>query len=447
MVMVPSINIDNAEWEALKHHINSTYPRESFTHEQTEFVRKHLLQNNGKCDDLNKLWITYFVQNLIMNMDENWSREVPSLSQQLELLHSLCCKAMLGFYEDQHVLRLKFPRNQRSEELQRMMDVHPNVVNFPVEFCVDVGRFLKVHKYKPEMHRTIGSEEELLFEKVYQRLQNTPESMKEQLEKHVSESVKSSANESESEWTHSGTDDTYLRYFCLWSFSFKLVYHVLVRLCTYKVWCEKYEGEEEWSPNKMVNEWLQEAIGLYNHVSYHWPNCKIKHFSQKQFGAIQATAIHTWLQDVSSRAGISHNVKRPTTNWISDWHSSPVFEKRHEWENYFCSVIMRAKNIAKVLHHQERLSTHESTEMENPAKKAKTSSETYEQSNMNPIEYLTREIHKIDQRILRLEAVESLRHTEVLREIAGHMKPIRTHLMQLNQSQHHLQQTVDHLHV
>lgn len=91
-----------------------------------------------------------------------------------------------------------------------------------------------------------------------------------------------------------------------------------MRLCTYKIWCDKYEQENEWSIAKMTGPWLREAIQLYSNVSYHWNTCKIKKFEESQFQAIRQTASGTWAPHVVNRAfATNQKLKKPTTNWIT----------------------------------------------------------------------------------------------------------------------------------
>jgi hypothetical protein len=197
----------------------------------------------------------------------------------------------------------------------------------------------------------------------------------------------------------------------------------------------------------MVNEWLKEGIALFNSVSFHWPDCKVKQFSDHQFHAIRQTAIHAWLPEIANKASLSSMAKRPSSNWISDWHTSPVYEKRYEWETYFCNTVLRAKNVAKALHKQERLHPMEVLEEEPAAKKAKTttdgSSSDYEQSNLNPIDFLTLEINKLHQELNHLKDLQNNNQMELLKEMDGYMKKFGSQLFFLHYGQHNIQQTLD----
>lgn len=436
--LTPKIHLEPQDWEAFKAHVNTHYPRPSFTHEQKEFVKKALLQDHGQCTDLNRYWVSFFVQSLLENADETWHLDAKSLNEQIDKLKNICARGMLGFYEIQHAIRLEIPYQDRNAFQERMLEIHPNIVNFPIELCVDIGTILNIQKFQGASNlKTPGesnTDASLLFQQVHNKLQQMTEPGKGKLERQVTGET-SGSDEAEAEWSPHGTDNTYMR------------------LCTYKTWADKYESELEWSPNKMVNEWLKEAIQLYSHVSYHWSNCKVKHFSDKQFPAIQTTAINSWLADVANRAATTKKVSKPSGNWIFDWHSTPLYDKRHEWEQYYCTVILNAKNIAKLLHKEEKLhSRGEAVPMEEEGqvpegpstKKAKTEGEGQPATD-TPLSIIVREFHKLERRIEHLEKHENERHQEILRELTGHFHPIRVHLLHLNQGQHHLQATVDRL--
>jgi hypothetical protein len=210
----PNIAFDFQDWENFKNHVNSTYPLDSFTHEQKDFVKKCLLHDMGKCSDLNRYWITFLVQNLLEHIDENWSKDVRTLTEQVELLRSICAKAVLGFYENQHSLRLQVPHALRTADQQRMMEIHANIINFPYELLVDIGRYLQIYKMKKmELNQTMSSEQMLLFETIHQRLMEIPQG---RLEKQVSEASKSEidstvATEGEPEWHSRGHEDNFMR--------------------------------------------------------------------------------------------------------------------------------------------------------------------------------------------------------------------------------------------
>ena len=196
----------------------------------------------------------------------------------------------------------------------------------------------------------------------------------------------------------------------------------------------------------MIYEWLEEAVHLYNTVSYHWPECKGKHYSEQQLPAIRNTAIH-WLHDVTNRAGISSSLQRPSTNWISDWHTPPVFEQRQKWETYFCNVILRAKNVAKVLHKSVRLTsehpgTNESTNEEQKSKKARTTGPE-EQADVNPLELLNRRLSMIEKRITQLEQSSTSRHYESMREMDAQYRQVRIYLNSFHRQQSHLVNLID----
>ena len=212
--LVPSLTLANSDWEKFKHHLQSHYPKVSFNHFQRDFVEKSLLHENGTCNDSDRLWVTFFVQNLVKHLDEGWAKEIGNLTEQVELLHSLCAKAMLGFYDTQHAIRLQISVDQRTAEQKRMLEINMNVTNFPVELCVDIGRIFHIDRYRnlPRTQSSTG-EEISLFERVNERLQHVPTGTKGKLERQVSEGSATP----EHEWTPHSADDTFMRY-CLYTF-------------------------------------------------------------------------------------------------------------------------------------------------------------------------------------------------------------------------------------
>jgi hypothetical protein len=363
----------------------------------------------------------------------------------------------LGFFNAQHALRMQIPKAQRTTEQLRLLDIHPNILNFPVQLSIDMGRLLNLRKVAAE-HPGIESadlQDKYIFQKLHNQLE---EAVKVQLQTTatdataVSKSVSADQKEaaepasptSTPEWNPHSAEDTYLR------------------LCTFKVWCDKYEREEEWSPSKMTNEWLQEAIQLYNHVSYHWSSCRVKQYPPQLFNEIRSTCISTWLRDVTERAGKG---KKPSGNFITDWCTPPVVEKRHEWESYCCSVIMQAKNIAKLLGMHEMIPHDEPMEAEEQqsrggarasgepvAKRTRTEAKSTQEidEKLMPFAEMVRgivreELGRLHRYVRVLDTNEMYRHNEVMREMGGHMRPISTQMYHLSHNIAHMHSVLDKL--
>lgn len=456
---IPSLHIHNAHWESFKNYINEHYPENHFTSEQKDFVKKSLLQDNGQCSDINRLWVTFFSQNLMEYIDSAWSGGGQSVSDQLEVLQTITGKAILGFFNYQNMIRHQVAPNERNAQHTRMLEIHPNIVNFPVELSLDMGRYFNLHKPAKGGGPNISDVDgEHLFRILHNKVQQMKGHAQGGNAGQTEQGATSSTGEKrvhgsispEGEWYPHSIEDTYLR------------------LCTYKVWCDKYEQENDWSPRKMVDEWLKEAIHLYNTISYHWPSCETKQYSDKQFHAIRHTAVHSWLHDVANRAGFSTSVRKPATNWISDWHTAPVTEKRHEWETYFCHVIFNAKNMARLLNVQERVPqeiidvsadavpTGAVSEGDQHAhKKAKHGGEGeaslvqdvvgQAHGGQMPTQSVVSLVRHLEKRLEKMENHSQQRHHELMRELVGHFHPIRNHLLHLNQGQHHLHAMIDRL--
>lgn len=429
------IQIDAKDWKEFKHFVNENYPRPSFTHEQKDFVRKCLMADNNHCSDMNKLWISVFAEHLLEFVNENWPMDAGSISEQMDVLKTCIAKAAIGFLGDQHQLRQRVPSSERSPEQVRMLEVHPNIVNFPVDLAIDMGRILNL---KSKATTALAGSKDQGDVHLFRVLHNHIQKMHEEMEGKGAPTEagpstgKVAAVEEDFEWYPHGNEDTFLR------------------MCTYKVWCDKYEQEERYSPNKMCNEWLKEAIQLYNNVSYHWPNCKHKRFGANQFHDIRQTCIHSWLPEVQNRAFVAgHKAKKPTTNWVSDWCSYPVTEKRHEWEGYFCSVISHAKDIAKVMHQTEHIQMEVDEGVGEPALK-RSRSEEQEQLTEGSVEYkisqiIHREFARMGKTLHRMENNAQNRHQDSMRELTGHFNPVRNQLMQISQGQGHIYGALDRM--
>eukprot|EP00981_Chlorochromonas_danica_P002965 scaffold601_cov170-Ochromonas_danica.AAC.26 len=386
----------------------------------------------------------------------------------MQQLSVVVCKAILAFYNAQHALRLEVPKDLRTREQSRMLEIHPNIVNFPLQLCIDMGRLLNLRKIAanhPHAGTLSSPQEKILFEKLHNQLeeavtmmesskQGEGESSKMGFPKAVSMDQEQTTTPNEPtnvEWVPRGSEDTFLR------------------LCTFKVWCDKYEQEEEWSAHKMVNEWLQEAIQLYNHVSYHWDHCAIKKFPLQTFPAIRKTCINSWLADIPERAGSQMKSSKPSTNWITDWCTFPVVERRMQWESYFCSVILQARNIAQLMgkpdvkiHHDElvneavpaahkgsdggngdviaSMEEGESTAEEPPRKKARWEDGGDQVGTlMNLVRTVVREELNITDRSLTVHDRNSYqRHHDILREMNGHLNPLKTQLFHLSHNVNHV---------
>jgi len=434
------IDIAAKDWKEFQEFVNTNYPKDSFTHEQKEFVRKCLLQDNGRCSNSNKLWVSVFAEQLLEFINESWPMDAGSISEQMDIVKTCTAKAIMGFYEQQHLLRQQIAHKNRNAEQNRMLEVHPHIMNFPIDLSIDMGRILNL-KSKATSN---GTEEQdvHLFRMLYNQIKKLGE-------EHAGKASGSSAEgadggqqapqvvgqaEAGAEWYPHGNDD------------------IFMRLCTYKVWCDKYEREEPWSPNKMCNDWLKEAILLYNNVSYHWTHCKHKYYGMDQFPAIRNTCINNWLPDVHQRAYLSgHKGKKPTTNWITDWCTYPVTEKRHEWESYFCSVISHAKDMAKLMHKPEALHMEIDEGVEEPALKRSRSGDETEQLQPGTAEHklhemVKREFAKVERMLHRVETNAQNRHNDSMRELVGHINPLRSQLLQLAQGQGHIYGAIDRVH-
>jgi hypothetical protein len=477
---LPSTDLDDKDWIAFRDYVNTNYPKSSFNYEQKEFIKKYLLQdNNGiKCSDMNRLWITFFIDNLLDHLGDVLKHgSVKSLNENMELLKLITVKAMIGFMNDQHILASTIAYKDRNDEQQRMIEIHMNIMNFPLELVIDMGRLFHLESLTSSTSSsatTSTGENQVMFENLHHHLQSMTEQSKSSGKLGKTESVSSISvqpgtevttgdetmeeDEDVMEWDPRVSDDTFLR------------------LCVYKVWCDKYEQEEEWSSNKMINEWLKDGISLYNHVSYHWPSCHKKNYNiqnEKVFNAIRHTAIHSWLSNIKSRASTATKVSKPSTNWISDWHTSPVYEKRHEWETYFCHVILTAKNVSKVLHRHSDKLTVETTgagmtgmdvEGAPKSKKMKTSSgqaapspssvagkgltggETGESTGqMTALEAILDRFDALEKRIHHLEHSNVHLHNEMLRELNGYFIPVKNQLYSLTFGQNFLRSRVDRI--
>lgn len=137
----PRFNINANAWNDFKTYVNEAYPRDSFTHDQREFVSCCLKQDDGKCSDLNKLWINNFADQLIDHL-EGWP--TGTTSERLEMIHALTGKALLGFFNSQYALRQNVPASIRNAQQARMLEIHPNIVNFPIMLTLDIARHLQI---------------------------------------------------------------------------------------------------------------------------------------------------------------------------------------------------------------------------------------------------------------------------------------------------------------
>lgn len=437
----PRFRIQKSHWEHFKNYVNETYPRDSFTHEQKEFVKKYLKQDDDKCSDINCLWINHFADQLIEFAD-NWPQSHEAISDQLERLQAITGKAILGLFNCQHALRQLVHSSQRSLDQQRMLEVHPNIINFPLELTIDIGRILYLKKGATGEHIPGGADTKTENQQLFHQLHNHII----QISKH-GQNVSSSQGPSDTqsvrsetgteppsgEWESHSSEDTYMR------------------LCTYKVWCDKYEQEHEWSPAKMLGPWLRESIQLYNNVSYHWPQCKIKRFDDSQFTRIRQTA-HGWVHNVPQKAPVTSKTQKPASNWITDWCTYPVTEKRHEWESYFCNIMLHAKNLARLLNRHERVTEEseatESTE-EHAPKRQRTEEEESHPEEHTPefkmIRHVNHEFRQLRKLIVQLDRNSNIRHQETLREMLGHFNPLRNQILHLNSGQNHLSHMIDRL--
>lgn len=421
----PRFKIQDTAWESFKTYVNETYPRSSFTHEQKEFVNKFLKQDNGECSDLNKLWINYVADQLVEFAD-NWPASHEAISDQIERLQAITGKAILGFFNVQHMIRNLVPVEKRSAEQNRLLEVHPHILNYPVELTVDIGRILRL----PHMHTTdhLDPEEKAVNQHLFHELHNFITQGTTSGEGSETQS-RAGDDAVTGEWDPHSSEDTYLR------------------LCTYKVWCEKYEEENDWSPAKMVGPWLREAINLYNKISYHWPHCRIKRFTDDQFSNIRMTARNSWLAGISHRTKFIGKAKKPTSNWVTDWCTYPVTERRHEWESYFCSVVMHAKNLAKLLHKNEHVHDVEEEGTDEPPVK-RTRMEENDEADENSLEVkisriIAHEMQEVRRMLVQVDRNSTFRHQEALREMLGHFNPLRNQLHHLSVGQHHITRALD----
>lgn len=422
----PKFQIQTPAWESFKKCINDTYPRMSFTHEQKEFVTKFLKQDEGVCSDLNKLWINYVADQLIEYAD-NWPASHEAISEQLERLQAITGKAILGLFNVQYMIRQMVPAGSRTPEQVRLLEIHPHLLNYPVELMVDIGRLLNLpHHCTRSQDPDAKAEEQQLFHQLHNFIVQSSQGDGETVTRSTSEEQGDVG-----EWDPHSAEDTYMR------------------LCCYKVWCDKYEEENEWSAVKMMGPWLREAMQLYNKVSYHWPHCKIKRFDDSQFQNIRHTAHHSWLAEIPHRAKIVGKAKKPNTNWVTDWCTYPVTEKRHEWEMYFCSVMLHAKNLARLLNKREYVHEGEVEEEQEPMKKrAKAAEGTILEGDENSTEvklarFISNEFHQLRHNLVLVDRNASVRHQENLREMLGHFNPVRNQLQHLSNGQQHIVRTLD----
>lgn len=441
----PRFQIQRADWDRFAHHIGAHYPLDSFTHEEKEFVRRALLRN-GQCVAENILWINIFADELLEFVDEKGLFSgTQTMGDQMQKLGLATAKAIMGFFNVQHAIRLAVPVRNRTPEQQRVLEIHPNIVNFPVQLSLDIGRFLKLHKVHVGKESGMDTQEKYIFERLHNQLQEAARvltgpqeeggkvegkagmravSMDQQGGEQIQQQQ---VGATPVEWHPHGAESTFLR------------------LCVHKVWADKYEQEQEWSPHKMINEWLQEAIQLYNHVSYHWESCSMKKFPTELFNTIRLHCANYWLHDISQRAGAAVKGTKPSTNWVTDWST---FDKRNEWEMYYCSVILTAKNIARLLGKREIIPHEElmggvSMEVEEPAKKKKrttdgtegTSTEVGKHEDLEQIirNVLHFEIQGLERRLMAVDRHGQQRHNDLLRELGGHVNPLRNQVYHVNQ--------------
>ncbi|RYH28473.1 hypothetical protein EON65_12075 [archaeon] len=445
----PRFTLSNQDWQNFSSYVEQNYPLESFNHDEKEFVRKALLKD-GKCSDVNKFWVTLFVDQLIDYIDEGEFMHVIDaknpIPNQMQYLSLATCKALLGFFNAQHNLRLQVPHDQRTPEQQRMLEIHPNVENFPLQLTIDIGRLINVRQIARE-HPNIESksdlEEKFLFQKLHNQLEEVARMQMNKGSASVGDQQGSVSDEPVPEWHPHSVEDNYLR------------------LCTLKVWCDKYEQEEQYSPRRMVTEWLQEAIQLYNNVSYHWPSCKIKQFPPQVFHDIQQTCIHGWLSHISERAGIDLHVKKPRTNFVTDWCTPPVTEHRQQWENYCCGVILQAKNIAKLMGRHEVITEDtkhlgmEGDSQQPPLKRSRSAGSKEENMDVgddpstelrNLVRSVVREeLMRVERMIVSLNRNDYERSQEVMRELGGHISPVRTALQYLSSNINNISTFLDQM--
>jgi hypothetical protein len=220
----------------------------------------------------------------------------------------------------------------------------------------------------------------------------------------------------------------------------------------------------------MSNDWLKEGIELYNHVSYHWSQCHVKKFptSGPLFEAIRKTAIASWIGHIAynNMAALTAVIK-PATPWITDWCTFPLSEKRQRWEDYFCSVMLRAKNFAKLLNQHETISATSIGDIDaasggvggEPKRKRTRRTEKVMEKTIDSdgpqyaaesMEYkiqqiVQQELKKLGNVFDQLQSDADMRQGEVLKELNGHIEPINKHLQHLSRGQSVLYNMIDGL--
>ena len=351
-----------------------------------------------------------------------------------------------------------------------MLNVHPNIVNFPLDLSLDMGRLLEL---PAKLSPSELVETQQLFHTLHRQIlhqlavANREEGGAGEKGEKAAEGAVERALESEAaaeeahEWSGHSVD------------------HRFLRLCVFKVWAHKYEQEEEWAPSKMCDEWLREGVALYNTVSYHWPQCVTKRFPTEGalFQAMRKTACNLWLPHISQQ-GVATHADKPSTPWITDWSVSPSAEKRRAWENYYCAVACRAKNMARLLHakrdvvHLEEPSAVTAAaaggEGEGAAKRKRAkrggSGEKSKESGgfveeideLGPqfdhkstefkIQQIVRyEVGKLEKKVAQMQRDAEEYHSNSLRELAGHFSPVTMQLNQLSRGQGFLYNMIDNL--
>jgi hypothetical protein len=177
-LLKPSFEIDAASWTSFVQHISTSYPKSTFTDEQTDFVLKSLLNGpNRTCPDSNKYWVNVFAGHLIECVGElGWPTESETtVVQKIEFLQLATGKAILGYFNSQIAIRQTVVPEQRSIDQKHMLNVHPNLFNFPIDLTLDFGRLLNLPIKSTDSNKPLDVQAEAisdqqLFHRLYHQI-------------------------------------------------------------------------------------------------------------------------------------------------------------------------------------------------------------------------------------------------------------------------------------
>jgi hypothetical protein len=414
------LDVNPHGWSEFQDFVENNYPCDHFSREQKDFIRLNLLQDDGKCSDMNKLWIITFVQHMFELLEKGWTRHSGTMVELTEHAKVSMSRALFALINSQYALRETIPTSRRSEQEIRMLSIHPNILNVSLEMCMDMVYYLVNEDWKeklrplclqiqavgPKIETTV--EEEIVAKRTIattttvspsKRSKSSPSPQTTPTKKRKRSTKKaSSTTEIPPQTSPSPTPTT------SWNPHKKT--HEYFRLCVYYTWACKYSPEEylpppslpptssffppspleqreSWSGGKMCDEWLKEAIQLYNHlVRTTWSTTSstasslhlLPEYDEfgEDFAGIRKTVMHSWLKEflipssentlwrtfeMKERFPVEDMDEKIPPSIVSWMKNDTILTKdtlRGEWIAYYEQIIGRAYMLSLTSTHPTR---------------------------------------------------------------------------------------------